>query len=119
MRIVLYLDVADAKDVGGIDVGAREPRLHFFERSDGIGGPAGEIKRKAKQLNSFAVVRIFLASLLQIRDRVQVIALLVVSRPEFMRESRRRGMLSLEFMERGKRVVVLSLLQETMNLLEF
>jgi len=57
-EVIFDLDVADAEDVRGIDIGAGKPSLDFLERRDRVGRTAGEIKSDAQELDCFAILGI-------------------------------------------------------------
>jgi hypothetical protein len=59
MRIVFALDVADAEDVRGVDVGRGVPRLDFFELRNGLRGAAAEVIGETEELRGFLVGGIF------------------------------------------------------------
>ena len=78
MRVVFGLDVANAEDVGGVDVGRGVPGLDLFELRDGFGGATGEVIGETEELRGFLVGGIFCLRLRQVAGGSLVIALFVI-----------------------------------------
>jgi hypothetical protein len=60
VRVLLGLNIGNTEDVSSVDIGARIPRLHLFEISDGVVRFPREIEGKTGELSRFAIVRVFL-----------------------------------------------------------
>jgi len=95
VRVVLGLDVADAEDVGGVDVGGRVPGLDLFELRNGLRGAAGEVIGETEELRGFLVGGIFCLRLRQVASGSLVIALFVIGDAELARQAARGGLSGL------------------------
>jgi len=60
-------------------------------------------KKKCPATNRFAIVQIFFARFLQVRDRVRVIALLVIGESQFVRQRLGGGLFAFDVVKHGER----------------
>src|SRR6266404_3711473 len=112
LGIILGLDVADAENVRGVDVSAGIPGLHSLQQRNGIGWMAAQIIRKPEQLRGLVVAGIGYRGFLQIFNSFGVVALLVMSGPEFQVEPLQTRVAGFERMQFGDGVVEFALLDQ-------
>src|SRR5579885_2164906 len=114
--VVFCLDVADAENVRGVHVRARIPSLHFFKGSDGVRRTASEIVRESEQLHGFAVGSILRDGFFQGFGGLQIVALFVVGKTEFVRKASKRGPAGGESFELRDGFIVLALARKAARL---
>ncbi len=112
LRVVLGLDVAQSQNVDRIHVGARIPGLNFLQQRNRFAGLPGKIVGESQQLHRLLILRIFRQRLLERFNRLDVIALPVIRRPQFAGQSLQSRLLRRQIRKLRHRFLILPLLQQ-------